>query len=81
MYLDLTLETQLADAISPISESHMFEDVFNSFSVLLSHTILSPLSFNRASRICVTLLPNIQPKELDTYVIQRIEHTDQCGLV
>jgi len=27
MYLDLTLETQQADAISPISESNMFEDV------------------------------------------------------
>ena len=66
MYLDLTLETLLAGAISPISESNMFEDVFNSFSILLSHTILSPISFNRASRIRVTLLPNIQPKELDT---------------
>jgi hypothetical protein len=33
MYLDLTLETLVADTISAISESNMFEDVFNSFSV------------------------------------------------
>jgi hypothetical protein len=27
MYLDLSLETQLSDAISPISESNKFEDM------------------------------------------------------
>ena len=46
MYVDVTLETLLADTISARSESTMFEDVFNTFSVPLSHTLLSPISFN-----------------------------------
>jgi hypothetical protein len=43
MYLDVTLETLLADAISPRSESTMFEDVFNAFSNLLSQNTFTTI--------------------------------------
>ena len=52
MYLDLTLETQQADAISPISESTMFEDVREEFVVGCFQLIFRPpITYNTFTNI------------------------------